>query len=114
MVEFLKVLCTDYRSTSEPLISETELIHGGSNARIPRFSDPDNFLHHFCKKSDEAIAFLEHMIKVKPEESSQLVYNSLLEHYLQNYGALKGAYEEDMLDDDKMSSLKKMEKDLET
>ena len=113
MVEFLKVLCTDYRSTSEPLISETELIHGGSNARIPRFSDPDNFLHHFFKKSDEAIAFLEHMIKVKPEESSQLVYNSLLEHYLQNYGALKGAYEEDMLDDDKMSSLKKMEKDLE-
>jgi hypothetical protein len=114
MVLFLKVLCTDYRSTVEPIISEEELMEGEATSRIPRFSNPDNFLHHFFKKSDEAIEFLEHMIKVKPEESSQLVYNSLLEHYLQNYGALKATYEtEDILDDAEISKSKEMELELE-
>ena len=110
----MKVLCTDYRSTIEPIISEEEMMEGEAKPRMPMFSNPDNFLHHFFKKSDEAIEFLEHMIRVKPESSSQLVYNSLLEHYLQNYGTLNGTYEnQNAVDVESLSNTKQQKAELE-
>ena len=49
MVDFLKNLCTDYHADGEPLISENELNEG--NASLKKYSNPDNFLHHFFKKT---------------------------------------------------------------
>ena len=83
--------------------------------RVKMFSNPDNFLHHFFKKSIEAIDFLEHMIRVKPDESSQLVYNSLLEHFLQNYGALDNkcvGEMEDELNEEVLSNRRKKKDEL--
>ena len=114
MVPFLKILCTNYRSTNDPIVSEEEMVHGEVNISTHKFSNPDNFLHHFYKKSNEAIEFLEHMTRAKPEESSQLVYNSLLEHYLQSYGVLKEAQATEDIDDEKLGSIKLKEKTLET
>ena len=113
MVPFLKILCTNYRSSEEPIISEEEMMNGEMNTSSQKYSDPDNFLHHFYKKSNEAIDFLEHMIQTKPEESSQLVYNSLLEHYLQNYGALKEAKATEDIDDEQLSIINTKEMQLE-
>merc|ERR1712150_365781 len=89
-------------------------VHGEVNISTHKFSNPDNFLHHFYKKSNEAIEFLEHMTRAKPEESSQLVYNSLLEHYLQSYGVLKEAQATEDIDDEKLGSIKLKERTLET
>ena len=113
MVPFLKILCTNYRSSVEPIISEEEMMNGEMNTSSQKFSNPDNFLHHFYKKSNEAIEFLEHMIQAKPEESSQLVYNSLLEHYLQNYGGLKDSQIAEDIDDERMDLIKTQEVQLE-
>ena len=119
MVAFLKILCTDYQPTCLPNASEEELGTGSENDmqmktfQSPNCSNPDNFLRHFFKKSDEAIDFLEHMIKVKPEKSSELVYNSLLEHYLQSYGTLQVDYETDDLADDVKSFHQQSKAELE-
>ena len=53
------------------------------------------------------------MIKVKPEKSSELVYNSLLEHYLQSYGTLQVDYETDDLADDVKSLHQQSKAELE-
>ena len=48
------------------------------------FSNPDNYLQHFFKRPVEAIDFLEHIVR-NSDVSSELVFNSLLENYLQSY-----------------------------
>ena len=79
-VAFLKVLCTDYRKATDPA--------GETGSRTTRqSSNPDNYLHHFFKRPSEAIDFLEHILhhqnNTESATASSLVFNSLLENYLQ-------------------------------
>ncbi|ELT88573.1 hypothetical protein CAPTEDRAFT_218778 [Capitella teleta] len=68
--KLLKRLCTDYQSA-------------GKTNKIQR-ANASEFIHIFVDNSEMLIDFLEHMIKVQPG-SSQIMYNTLLELYLQRY-----------------------------
>ncbi|XP_036368498.1 vacuolar protein sorting-associated protein 11 homolog isoform X3 [Octopus sinensis] len=80
--EVLKQLCTDYRPSDQPLIDQN-VLDGG----IPKIqkAPAEEFIHIFVSSSARLTEFLEHMIKVQPNSSS-LLYNTLLELYLQNTG----------------------------
>ena len=57
----------------------------GGHSAIQR-ANPDEFIHIFVNnrhKQDKLMEFLEHMVKVQPR-SSALVYNTLVELYLQD------------------------------
>merc|ERR1719300_1534013 len=86
-VAFLKLLCTDYRKSDDPI--------GQGDRDKRQFSNPDNYLRHFFKCPQEAIDFLEHIVRENPNPS-ELVFNSLLENYLQSYSrAIKRQEEQD-------------------
>ncbi|XP_068706072.1 vacuolar protein sorting-associated protein 11 homolog isoform X2 [Montipora foliosa] len=73
--KLLKVLCTDYRPQrlqEHPMAEGTRKIH---KARA------EEFIHIFVHQKANLIEFLEHMVQVQPN-SSNLVYNTLLELYL--------------------------------
>ncbi|XP_071483682.1 vacuolar protein sorting-associated protein 11 homolog [Diadema antillarum] len=77
--DFLKVLCTDYKPADRPLVDPSTL-GGGMPPPIQRAS-VEEFIHIFVNNSSQLMEFLEHMIKVQTESSSQ-IYNTLLELYL--------------------------------
>nr|XP_054754971.1 vacuolar protein sorting-associated protein 11 homolog isoform X1 [Lytechinus pictus] len=77
--DFLKVLCTDYKPADRPLVDPSTL-SGGMPPPIQRAS-VEEFIHIFVNNSAQLMEFLEHMIKVQTESSSQ-IYNTLLELYL--------------------------------
>ena len=54
-VAFLKLLCTDYRKSDDPI--------GQGDRDKRQFSNPDNYLRHFFKCPQEAIDFLEHIVR---------------------------------------------------
>ncbi|KAK2560039.1 Vacuolar protein sorting-associated protein 11-like protein [Acropora cervicornis] len=71
----LKVLCTDYRPQC---LQE----HPGAEVeRKIRKARAEEFIHIFVHQKAHLIEFLEHMVQVQPN-SSNLVYNTLLELYL--------------------------------
>ncbi|XP_031570001.1 vacuolar protein sorting-associated protein 11 homolog [Actinia tenebrosa] len=70
----LKRLCTDYRPSQGD-------VKTGSNK--PQKARPEEFIHIFVHQKAKLIEFLEHMIQVQPISSS-LLYNTLLELYLNN------------------------------
>ncbi|PVD32476.1 hypothetical protein C0Q70_07915 [Pomacea canaliculata] len=76
--ELLKRLCTDYKSACQPLVDQTSL--DGALPQIQRAS-AEEFIHIFVNNRSRLTEFLEHMVEVQPN-SSNLVYNTLLELYL--------------------------------
>lgn len=92
--ELLKKLCTDYYQSQKNENDDTrDLDIGSSNLmtdsnlffdtspHIDR-ANPEDFIHLFTKASPELlIDFLEHLL-TNMSNCSQLVYNTLIEHYL--------------------------------
>ncbi|XP_060804733.1 vacuolar protein sorting-associated protein 11 homolog [Amyelois transitella] len=80
--KFLKLLCTDYKPRSKPLVDENSL--SGGQREINR-ALPDDFIHMFLSNSEKLVDFLEHMI-ASEFRCSKLVYNALIEHYIHVWG----------------------------
>ncbi|XP_063625804.1 vacuolar protein sorting-associated protein 11 homolog [Cydia splendana] len=76
--EFLITLCTDYKPRNKPLVDEATLTGG---YKEPERANPDDYIHMFLSNSEQLIHFLEHMTKAE-SQSSTLVYNALIEHYI--------------------------------
>ncbi|XP_075980170.1 vacuolar protein sorting 11 [Anticarsia gemmatalis] len=76
--KFLKLLCTDYKPRSKPLVDETSLSGG---VKLPERAQPDDYIHMFLSNSERLIEFLEHMTK-NDKDCSKLVYDALIEHYI--------------------------------
>ncbi|XP_059057678.1 vacuolar protein sorting-associated protein 11 homolog [Achroia grisella] len=95
--KFLKLLCTDYKPRSKPLVDEATLTGG---IREPERALPDDFIHMFLSNSERLIEFLEHMTTLDLE-CSKLVYNALIEHYIHVWAKVSGrektVYEEKVL-----------------
>ncbi|CAG9564964.1 unnamed protein product [Danaus chrysippus] len=96
--DLLKLLCTDYKPRSKPLVDESTL---SGNLREPDRAIPDDFIHMFLSNSERLIDFLEHMV-AKDTQCSSLVYNALIEHYIHVWAksseADKKIYEQKVLD----------------
>ncbi|KPJ02358.1 Vacuolar protein sorting-associated protein 11-like [Papilio xuthus] len=77
--KLLKLLCTDYKPRSKPLVDEDSLsgVH-----REPDRALPDEYIHMFLNNSEHLIEFLEHMVSCADLKCSSLVYNTLIEHYI--------------------------------
>ncbi|XP_005091075.1 vacuolar protein sorting-associated protein 11 homolog isoform X1 [Aplysia californica] len=97
--ELLKRLCTDYKPTDKPLIDQSSLdgvlplfasilLDSSGIGRIQK-ANAEEFIHIFVNNSARLTEFLEHMIEVQPN-SSNLVYNTLLELYLHDMVHEKG------------------------
>ncbi|CAK1555893.1 unnamed protein product [Leptosia nina] len=76
--DLLKLLCTDYKPRSRPLVDESSL---AGRYKEPDRSFPDDFIHMFLSNSERLITFLEHMISTDIK-CSTLVYDALIEHYI--------------------------------
>ena len=83
--DLLKTLCTDYRPKNAPIITE-KMLEGQEEVQLR--SNPDDFLHLFIRNNIGVLDFLESMIKSRPNDCSEIVYNNLLEHYLHHYTSL--------------------------
>nr|XP_039266743.1 vacuolar protein sorting-associated protein 11 homolog [Styela clava] len=77
--ELLKALCTDYKPSNMPLVNEDDYESFGNVSN--KHANVEEFIHIFVNNSERLVAFLQHIIKVEPQ-SSELVYNTLLELYL--------------------------------
>ncbi len=93
--ELLKILCTDYKPSNAPLVSERMLAGGGNRAGYADDNDddvdsanPDDFLHLFSGCPAKMIDFIEYMIKTRPSENEG-VYNTLLEHYMRSLNEMR-------------------------
>ncbi|XP_013140949.1 PREDICTED: vacuolar protein sorting-associated protein 11 homolog [Papilio polytes] len=77
--KLLKLLCTDYKPRSKPLVDEDSLsgVH-----KEPDRAVPDEYIHMFLNNSEHLIEFLEHMVSCSDLKCSSLVYNTLIEHYI--------------------------------
>lgn len=73
--KLLKVLCTDYRPQRSEEHPASDMGRKIYKARA------EEFIHIFVHQKAKLIEFLEHMVQVQPN-SSNLVYNTLLELYL--------------------------------
>ncbi|CAK1586787.1 unnamed protein product [Parnassius mnemosyne] len=83
--KLLKLLCTDYKPRSKPLVDESSLSGG---YREPVRALPDDYIHMFLCNSERLIEFLEHMISATDAKCSSLVYNALIEHYIHVWAKL--------------------------
>lgn len=79
--QFLKNLCTNYSSKTQ------DKINIDSNEHVDR-ANPEDFIHLFLNNSERLVEFLEHLVKNEGKWST-LVYNTLVEHYLHVWSALK-------------------------
>ncbi|XP_075227326.1 vacuolar protein sorting-associated protein 11 homolog [Lycorma delicatula] len=75
--QFLKRLCTDYKPSVEQNINN-ELNPGTAGNSAP----PENFIHLFVNNSESLVDFLEHLVQ-NSNKWGTLIYNTLIEHYLQ-------------------------------
>ena len=91
--EFLKLICTDFKSRDQPLISE-EALHG--QAEKVYKADPEEFLQLFIRNNDGLIVFLEYLIAERPTECSDVIYNHLLEHYLHKFKNMESNHDDDV------------------
>lgn len=82
----LWIIFPDYRPGDAPLVSE-DMLQGAEHKR--QAAQPEDFLHLFVKNSVHMVEFLEHMIQVRSSDSSQTVYNTILEHYLSQWSNTK-------------------------
>lgn len=88
--ELLKKLCTDYYQRDNNGRNNADSMRNGSTNESSFFdtsphvdrANPEDFIHLFVKASPELmIGFLEHLV-TNLSNCSQLVYNTLIEHYL--------------------------------
>lgn len=84
--QFLKRLCTNYRSNTS---LENSII---GSFDIAQKSDPEDYIHLFLNNSERLVEFLEYLIG---EECilSPPVYNTLIEHYLHVWSGVKDVAE---------------------
>ncbi|XP_022189804.2 vacuolar protein sorting-associated protein 11 homolog [Nilaparvata lugens] len=80
--QFLKRLCTNYRPSEE----QNQLATDGLLDQYDR-APPEDFIHLFLNNPECLIDFLEHLIETS-SKLSQLVYNTLVEHYLHVWSKL--------------------------
>ncbi|CAH2043350.1 unnamed protein product, partial [Iphiclides podalirius] len=83
--KLLKLLCTDYKPRSKPLVDEVTL--SGGDRECVR-AEPDDYIHMFLCNSECLIDFLEHMTSATGAKCSSLVYNTLIEHYIHVWAKL--------------------------
>ncbi|RZF44682.1 hypothetical protein LSTR_LSTR000634 [Laodelphax striatellus] len=81
--QFLKRLCTNYRPNEE--LNQVTSV-GLSDQEYDR-APPEDFIHLFLNNPECLIDFLEHLIETS-SKWNQLVYNTLVEHYLQVWSKL--------------------------
>lgn len=81
--QFLKTLCTNHKVSNKTL----DKISLDSNEHVNR-ANPEDFIHLFLNNSERLVEFLEHLVK-NDSKWSTLVYNTLVEHYLHVWSALK-------------------------
>lgn len=72
----LKKLCTNYRESN----ARSDNILLDINSHVDR-ANCEDFIHLFVNASESLIDFLEHLVR-NLTDCSQLVYNTLIEHYL--------------------------------
>lgn len=72
--ELLKKLCTNYRESNAR--SDNDFF----DSHVDR-ANCEDFIHLFVNSPDRLIDFLEHLVR-NLTDCSQLVYNTLIEHYL--------------------------------
>lgn len=87
--QFLKRLCTDYKSYQQSAIimTDTILLNGGGGVAIMQKSDPEDYIHLFLNNSKRLVEFLEYLI-AEGTVLSTPVYDTLLEHYLHVWESL--------------------------
>ncbi|KAG8258028.1 Vacuolar protein sorting-associated protein 11 [Homalodisca vitripennis] len=83
--DLLKKLCTNYRPSSKPLIEQNAGNNREDNYIIK--ANPADFIHLFENNSERLVEFLEFLIQKTPKWEP-LVYNILVEHYLQVWSRL--------------------------
>lgn len=86
--ELLKRLCTDYRPSNKPLV-DNSMLQGNVNPTIDR-ANPADFIHLFTECPQHLEEFLEYLLQ-EHTEWNPLLYNTLLEHYLNSWGNLLSA-----------------------
>ncbi|KAK3910483.1 Vacuolar protein sorting-associated protein 11-like protein [Frankliniella fusca] len=86
--ELLKRLCTDYRPSNKPLV-DNNMLQGHINPFVDR-ANPADFIHLFTECPEHLEEFLEYLLK-EHSEWNPLLYNTLLEHYLNSWGTLASA-----------------------
>lgn len=83
--QFLKKLCSDYKPQDKPLVTETML---DGSLRTTQKADPEDYIHLFLNNSARLVEFLEYLVG-EGHTLSTPVYDTLLEHYLHVWGAMK-------------------------
>ncbi|XP_034943521.1 vacuolar protein sorting-associated protein 11 homolog [Chelonus insularis] len=84
--QFLKKLCTNYRSTDRTSIDQNVIDTTNLDDNVEK-ANPEDFIHLFLNNSERLVEFLEHLVKCDTRWST-LVYNTLVEHYLHVWNAL--------------------------
>ncbi|XP_071442647.1 vacuolar protein sorting-associated protein 11 homolog isoform X2 [Hetaerina americana] len=111
--ELLKKLCFEYQPSKKPLVDQS-MLDGLTTVPETKSANAEEFIHLFLNNSERLVEFLEHIISVRPNSSTQ-VYNTLVEHYLHIWSSLKSEKEEDFMkvdgvcleEEDKISSKRK-------
>ncbi|XP_026290082.1 vacuolar protein sorting-associated protein 11 homolog [Frankliniella occidentalis] len=86
--QLLKRLCTDYRPSNKPLV-DNNMLQGNINPLVDR-ANPADFIHLFTECPKHLEEFLEYLLQ-EHTEWNPLLYNTLLEHYLNSWGTLASA-----------------------
>lgn len=86
--QLLKRLCTDYRPSNKPLV-DSNMLQGNINPLVDH-ANPADFIHLFTECPEHLEEFLEYLLE-KHTEWNPLLYNTLLEHYLNSWGSLVSA-----------------------
>ncbi|XP_034252535.1 vacuolar protein sorting-associated protein 11 homolog [Thrips palmi] len=86
--QLLKRLCTDYRPSNKPLV-DSNMLQGISSPFVDR-ANPADFIHLFTECPQHLEEFLEYLLQ-EHKGWNPLLYNTLLEHYLNAWGTLNAA-----------------------
>ncbi|KAG8238556.1 hypothetical protein J437_LFUL018173, partial [Ladona fulva] len=97
--ELLKKLCTDYRPSMKPLV-DLNMLDGTLTAPEIKAANAEDFIHLFLNNSERLVQFLEHIILMCPNSSTQ-VYNTLVEHYLHVWSSIEKKRKEEASEEDK-------------
>ncbi|XP_046405210.1 vacuolar protein sorting-associated protein 11 homolog isoform X2 [Ischnura elegans] len=114
--ELLKKLCYEYRPSKKPLVDQS-MIDGLTTVPETKSANAEKFILLFLNNSERLVEFLEHIVSVCPNSSTQ-VYSTLVEHYLHIWSCMqpkiKGNGDETQEttadeDDDRLEERKRLE-----
>lgn len=91
--QLLKKLCTNYKPSNSPIISEN-MIDGAFDVTVR--ADPEDFVHLFLNNSERLVEFLEHLMN-EGCTLSTTTYNILLEHYIHVWSNLESVADKNRL-----------------